>query len=133
MRTDAPAVEAFIARHPQPVRETMEALRSIIRSEVPNAEEVISYQVPCFRYGTMLVGYGAGRDHCSLYTMNPTLVREMKTELAGLNVSGSTIRFSPGAPLPELLIRKIVRRRVEENKERALGKTATTRIRTKPA
>jgi uncharacterized protein YdhG (YjbR/CyaY superfamily) len=109
----------YIALQPLEFRATLERLRAIIKSVVPEANEVISYQIPCFRYFYMLVGIGANKKYCSFYVMNPALLKEMKKELKGVMVSGSTIHFAPGASLPVSLIKKIVRIRMKENKERA--------------
>lgn len=114
--------DVYIRYHQQPVRETLEALRNLIRSVVPEAEELISYQVVCFRYHYMLVGIGAAKDHCSLYVMSTGLVQRMRDDLQGIKVSGSTLHFKPGAFLPEDLIRKIVLARMMENQIRASRK-----------
>jgi len=115
----AGSVDEYIGRQPEPFQESLREIRAIIQSEIPAAEERISYQIPCFKYLYMLVGFGVTKNACSLYTMNPDLVAKMKDELKGVKYSGATIHFPPGEPLPEMLIRKIVRTRVKENEEKA--------------
>lgn len=112
----------YIALQPVQFRTTLERLRAIIKSVVPEADEVISYQVPCFRYFYLLVGFGVNKKYCSFYVMNPALLKEMKKELKDVMVSGSTIHFEPGTSLPVTLIKKIVKARMKENKERANAK-----------
>lgn len=115
-------VDDYINEQPADIATTLKKLRKIIRAAAPKATETISYQVPVFKHIYMLVGLGLNKNYCSLYVMSPTLVRSLKTELQGVKVSGSTLHFSPGQPLPEALIRKIVKARVMENEERAASK-----------
>ncbi len=114
-------IDDYIARQPEIYRPTLEELRSIVKSLVPDAEELFSYQVGCFKHHQMLVGIGVTKDYCSLYTMSPPLVKQMKEsdELKGMKVSGATIHFAPDQALPVELIRKIVKTRIRENEERA--------------
>ena len=112
-------VDAYIASQPVAVREMLKQIRSIIRSIVPDAEEVISYQVPSYKYHGMLVGFGIHKNGCSLYTMNTKILGSLSKELKDLEYSGSTIHFNPQRPLPVALIKKLVRQRMKENEERA--------------
>jgi uncharacterized protein YdhG (YjbR/CyaY superfamily) len=114
--------DEYIALLPLPFRGTLEKLRILIQSVAPEAQEMISYQIPCFKYYYMLVGIGANKQYCSLYVMSPPLVAAMKAELKGVKVSGATIHFEPDAPLPVALIKKIVKARMQENKEKAMAK-----------
>ena len=115
-------IDDYIAMQPEAFRPTLEELRAIIKSVVPKAEESISYQIPGFKYHYMLVGIGANKKYCSLYTMSSTLIKELKGELKGVTVSGMTLHFLPGSKLPTALIKKIVKMRAKENETRALSK-----------
>ncbi|MGZ3764620.1 MAG: iron chaperone [Mucilaginibacter sp.] len=101
-------------------RPCLTALRELIRSIVPNAEETFSYQVHCFKHIYMLVGIGANREYCSLYTMSSNLTKRMKSELAACKVSGSTLHFSTEEPLPTAIITRVVMARIQENEELAM-------------
>ena len=114
--------DEYIAMQPEEFQPVLNRLRSIILSEAPQATESISYQVPCFKYLYMLVGIGVNKNYCSLYTMNPTLAKELKKEIKGLKVSGATIHFPPGEPLPVELIKRIVATRMKQNESLALAK-----------
>jgi uncharacterized protein YdhG (YjbR/CyaY superfamily) len=115
-------IDDYIAMQPEAFRPTLEELRAIIKSVVPKAEESISYQVPGFKHHYMLVGIGANKKYCSLYTMSSTLTKELKDELKGVTVSGMTIHFLPGSKLPITLIKKIVKMRAKENETKAQAK-----------
>ncbi len=97
-------------------RAALEQLRVTIRKLVPNAEECISYGLPAFRLdGQVLVGFGAGKDHCAFYPMSGRTVAALEDDLARYETSKGTIRFPIGNPLPASLVRKIVKARIAEN------------------
>jgi uncharacterized protein YdhG (YjbR/CyaY superfamily) len=102
-------------------RAAFERLRRSIRTAAPEAEEVISYRIPLYRYHGDLVGFAAFKNHCALFVTNSSMMDVYKEELATYDTAGTktTIRFSPRKPLPAALVKKIIRHRMRENKERA--------------
>ncbi len=112
-------VDEFIAAEEPIFQETLNELRAIILSEAPQTKERIAYQVPAYKYHYMLVSFGVTKKSCSFYVQSPPLMREMADQLSGLSVSGTTLHFAPGEPLPEPVIRDIIRARMRENEERA--------------
>src|SRR3989304_3582389 len=115
-------VDNYLAALPEDVRAALEDLRRKIRSVVPQATEVISYQLPTFRYeGRGLVAFGAARSHCSFYVMSTDVVRAFAAELKGYATGKSTIRFAANEPLPAALVTKLVKARIAENEGRSRG------------
>lgn len=114
--------EDYLAKHDEKFKAGLTELRHIILDIMPGAEESFSYQAHCFKHVYMLVGIGVTKDFCSLYTMSPPLVKSMKDELKGYKVSGATIHFKPGEPLPAAIITKIVLARAKENELLALSR-----------
>jgi uncharacterized protein YdhG (YjbR/CyaY superfamily) len=111
-------VDAYLENQPDDVRAALQQLRELIHSIAPDARELISYQVPTFAQDGMLVGYGAATNHCSLFTMSPPLAKRLKDELGDVKVSGATLHFTPGQPLPDDVVRLIVTERLKENAAR---------------
>ena len=105
----------YLAQQEPQFKQCLIDLRALIKSIVPEAEETFSYQVHCFKNIYMLVGIGANKKFCSLYTMSTHLVKKMKNELAGCKISGTTLHFKPDEPLPADIITKIVLARMQEN------------------
>ncbi len=102
-------VEDYLARVPEPQRSTLQKVRSVIQSVLPEeATEVISYRMPVVKYKGMLVGYAAFTDHCSLFGMSSTLLGPMKEELKK-STSKGTISFPADKPLPAALIKKLLK------------------------
>jgi len=111
------SVDDYLAQIPEPARSTLEHMREVIRSVVPkDSTEVISYGIPTFQYNGMLVAYAAFKKHCSLFPTGSGVERFV-AELKDYSTNKGTIRFPADAPLPDALLRKIVRARVKENRE----------------
>jgi uncharacterized protein YdhG (YjbR/CyaY superfamily) len=108
-----------MAALPDEVRATLEKLRETIKAAAPEAVEVISYQMPAYKYHGPLVFFAAFKDHCSLFPASKTIVGTFSDELKGYHISGTTIHFSADNPLPAALVQRIVKARIEENESRA--------------
>ena len=112
-------VDQYLSHTPEPARSTLQHIRQLIRSVVPKeTTEVISYGIPMFKFRGMLVGYAAFKNHCSLFPTGSRVLDQFAKELEGHRTSKGTIQFPPDKPLPDALLKKIVRARVRENKER---------------
>jgi uncharacterized protein YdhG (YjbR/CyaY superfamily) len=122
-RFAATGVDEYLQSLPKKEQTVLENLRRTIKSIVPKAEEVISYQIPTFKYNGGLVGYAAFKDHCGLYVMSPKLMKELAEDLKPYDTATSTVRFTVDRPLPAALVEKIVQARMKENDARLLAKT----------
>jgi uncharacterized protein YdhG (YjbR/CyaY superfamily) len=108
-------IDDILARLPDDQRTALERLRRGIAKAAPEAEEGISYGAPAFRYrGRPLVSFGAAKTHCAFYVMSPAVMEAHRGELSGYDTSKGTIRFAPGEPLPDGLVRKLVGARIAE-------------------
>jgi len=104
-------VEAYLTALSPEKRRALERLRKVIRAAAPKAEECISYGIPAFRLnGKFLVGLAAAATHCSFYP--GAVVKTLGVELRGYDTSNGTIRFHPDKPLPNTLVRKLVKARI---------------------
>jgi|SRR5579863_2240937 len=111
-------VDEYLAHLPEPARTTLKHIRKVIRSVVPSdATEVISYGMPMFKYKGMLVAYAAFKNHCSLFPTGSGVIERFQKELKGYTTSKGTVQFPSDQPLPDSLIKKIVKARVAENRE----------------
>lgn len=117
-------VDAYLASLPADRRAALQKLRKTIRSAAPGAEEGFSYGLPAFRLvGRPLVCFGSARNHCSFFPMSPKVIAANKSALKGYDISKGTIRFLPERPLPDVLVKKIVRARVAELEQRRKSPT----------
>lgn len=110
------SIDEYLATVPsEEARTRLETLRSIVLEMVPDAEELISYQIPSFKYHGMLVGFAAYKHFCSLYPLNGHTIKQFESELSDYKTSKAAIQFPHNKPIPEELVRRIVAKRVEEN------------------
>ena len=106
-------VDAYLKGVPQPARATLEKLRATIKSVVPKAREVISYQMPAFKLERGIMCYAAFKNHCSVFP-GARAIAELADELKDYKTSKGTMQFALDRPLPARLIKKIVRVRLAE-------------------
>ena len=124
-KTDYKSVDQYIASQPEAVRPVLERVRNIIRKALPEAEEVISYQIPSYKMAGGAVIYFAGwKAHYSLDPATAGLVAAFKSDLARYELSKGTIRFPLSKPVPVRLISRIARFRAKEVAERQKEKVA---------
>ncbi|MBC7950046.1 MAG: DUF1801 domain-containing protein [Chitinophagaceae bacterium] len=112
-------VDEYIASVDPAMQKMLRDLRKTIKLAAPKAEECISYQIPTYKNNGALVHFAAFTNHCSLVVVNLDIINQFKKELAGYKISGRTIQFTPGNPLPAGLVTKIVKMRVKQNEELA--------------
>ena len=104
----------YAAQVAEPARAIFAQLRAAVRAAAPaDAVETISYGIPAFRRGKVLVWFAAFTDHCSLFP-TAAIIDEFRGELNGFTISKGTIQFPLGKRLPIGLIRRIVKARVAQ-------------------
>ena len=114
----AKTVVEYLAALSPDKRAALQTLRKQIQAAAPRAEECISYGIPAFRLdGRMLAWFGAATRHCSFFP--GAIVADFKEELKKYETSKGTIRFSPEAPLPGTLVRKLIKACIARNAARA--------------
>lgn len=116
-------VDTYIAGFPAGVRERLDQVRAAIRRALPDATEVISYQIPTFRLRTNVVHFAAYSSHISLYPA-PFGVPEFEADLATYGAGKGTLRFPNDVPLPLDLIERVARYRAAEHDARDAAKGA---------
>lgn len=115
-KTDYKKIDEYHKVFPAASQERMQSIREVIHKVVPEAEEVISYQIPCFKYKGYLIYYSAYNKHISLsYPFSEGLLKTFEKELKKYKVSKSAIQFPHADELPLGLIKKIVAYRKKEN------------------
>lgn len=114
-------VEEYFSAFPLKTRNILKGLRKTIKQVVPQAEELISYNMPAFKLHGMLVYYAAYDRHIGFYpTSSP--IRVFKEELKNYKTSKGAIQFPIEKAIPATLVKKIVKFRVNENLEKEARK-----------
>ena len=116
---DFRSVDEYLASQPAQVRHVLKSVRRIVRSALPQADEVISYKMPAYKIkGTVVLYFAGWKQHYSVYPAGARLVEAFKDELMRYKLNKGTIRFPLSEPIPEKLIARIAKFRAKESTER---------------
>ncbi len=113
----ARTVDEYLKAFSPSVRKKLNALRKTIREAAPQADEVISYQMPAYKYRGMLVYFAAYKNHIGFYPAAKG-IEAFQKELSAYERSKGTVRFPIDKPLPYGLISQIVKFRMKQNEEK---------------
>jgi uncharacterized protein YdhG (YjbR/CyaY superfamily) len=110
-------VAKYFSTLPTNTKSILEEVRRAIKDAAPQAEEVISYNMPAFKLHGILVYYAAHREYIGLY---PTAsgIGAFKNEFSGYKWSKGAVQFPIDKPMPIDLISKIVKFRLQEDLEK---------------
>jgi uncharacterized protein YdhG (YjbR/CyaY superfamily) len=101
--------DAYIAEAPEDLRPLLVRLRAQLADALPDADEVIAYNMPGFRIGQSIVaGYAAFSKQCGLY-LSPSAIAAHAGDIAaaGLKSTKTGVTFSPNRPIPDGLVRTL--------------------------
>lgn len=118
MKTKYESVEEYLSSLPSEVKVLMEGLRNTIKKAAPEAEELISYNMPAFKYHGILVYYAAHKNHIGFYPGSSVVTDIFKDDLKNYETSKGTVQFPFEKAIPLRLVNKIVKYRIKQNFER---------------
>jgi uncharacterized protein YdhG (YjbR/CyaY superfamily) len=114
-KTRATSVDGYIASQPEALRVALARVRVAIRNAVPEAQELISYDMPAYKLrDEALLQFAGWKRHYSLYLATNRIVAAFPGELAPYDVKKGTIGFPLSEPVPEKLIERIAKFRANE-------------------
>ena len=117
-KTDYKTIDEYQNTFSAEIKSRMQSIREIIHKVVPDAEEAISYQIPCFKYKGYLIYYSAYAKHISLSNpFSDALLKKFEKELKNYKVSKSAIQIPNEEPLPADFIKRLVEFRKKENEQ----------------
>lgn len=108
-------MDEYIASQPEGSQKTLQRLRDTIRKAIPNAQEVMSYNMPTYTWqGSSVLQFAAWKGHYSLYGSTGPILQAFADDLRGYKIDKGTIRFPLDEPVPEKLIARIAKYRLQE-------------------
>ena len=116
-------IDEYIMLQPEQVKQTLEQLRQCIKKAAPESEEIISYQMPAFKFHGIVAYFAAFINHYSLF-VRPNVLLVFKEKLTEFKLSKSAIRFPINTSFPEELVTEIITFTVKQNLEKKLIKDA---------
>ena len=114
-------VDEYFSAFPASTRKILQEVRRTIKQAAPQAEEVISYNMPAFKWHGILVYYAAYKKHIGFY---PTAsgIKTFQNEIAKYENSKGAVQFPIDQPMPVDLITKMVKFRMKENEQKEKAK-----------
>ena len=109
------SVETYLKNLDSSQQAGLERVRSITKQVVPEAEEVISYGMPAFKYHKrILIYYAAHTHHMGIYPASDAMVETVGSKLKKFRTSKGTLQFTQDKPIPESLLKQIITFRQKE-------------------
>lgn len=101
--------ESYIAATPEEFQPMLFKLHSQLRKVLPDAKEIIAYDMPGFGFGkSIIAGYAAFSKQCGLYVSKGAITAHAgDISAAGLKASKTGVTFSVRKPIPDELVRKL--------------------------
>ncbi len=107
--TTNPTHDTYIAAAPEQFRAMLARMRAQLSDALPDAEEVVKYDLPGFQIGdTIVAGYAAFSKQCGLY-VDPAAITAHAEEIAALKLKSTKtgVTFSIKNPIPDALVQKL--------------------------
>jgi uncharacterized protein YdhG (YjbR/CyaY superfamily) len=101
--------DAYIAAAPEPLRAMLSQLRAQLSRALPDAKEVMKYDMPGFQIEeTIIAAYAAFRKQCGLY-VDPGAIAAHADEIAALKLKATKtgVTFSVSQPITDELVEKL--------------------------
>jgi uncharacterized protein YdhG (YjbR/CyaY superfamily) len=115
------SVDEYLSAFPAGTKAVLQEMRSTIKKAAPQAEEVISYNMPAYKLNGILVYFAGYANHIGFY---PTAsgMEAFKQEFSVYKNSKGAVQFPIDKPLPLALIRKVVKFRISQTQEKQKNK-----------
>ncbi|MFL5340625.1 MAG: iron chaperone [Gemmataceae bacterium] len=106
-------IDEYIAAFPPKVRAILKRIRATVREAAPDATEKISYRMPAFFQGGVLVYFAAFQKHIGLFPPVRGDEKLLKQAAPFMGPKGN-LQFPLDKPIPYALIGRIVKFRLNE-------------------
>jgi uncharacterized protein YdhG (YjbR/CyaY superfamily) len=117
------SIDEYIATQEAFMRPKLLQIRKTIKKAAPDAEELISYSMPAFKFHGMLVYFSAFKNHLGFYAMKDVMIH-FKDQIGAFQSGMATLQFQWDKPLPVKLVAEIVQYRAQANLNKKLVKDA---------
>lgn len=115
------SIDDYIAAQAIAVQTILQRIRAIVHEEAPAAQESISYHMPAFKQGGVLLYFAAFKNHIGVY---PPVRGDaaLLEALAPYRGPKGNLAFALAQAMPYELIRRVARQRVQEAAAHAAGR-----------
>jgi len=120
--SDIPStIDDYISACDPAVQSVLQKIRALVHEVAPEAEERISYRMPAFFQEGVLIYFAAFKEHIGIY---PPVSGDEKLLAALVMYAGpkGNLKFPLDQKLPYALIKRVVKQRLQENREKAANR-----------
>jgi uncharacterized protein YdhG (YjbR/CyaY superfamily) len=107
-------IDEYISAFSPEVQAILQEVRRVVQSAAPDAQEIISYQMPAFKQHGVLVYFAAFKNHIGFY---PPVRGDAALMAAAAPYAGEkgNLRFPLDKPIPYALIKRLTECRVQQD------------------
>jgi uncharacterized protein YdhG (YjbR/CyaY superfamily) len=107
-------IDDYISAHVPDRRPALIEIRNLIHECIPDAHEVISYQMPAFKFNGAVIYFASFKNHFSVF-VRPKYLDVFRSKFWEYKLSRSAIQFPADKPLPHALLTDLVQYIANEN------------------
>jgi uncharacterized protein YdhG (YjbR/CyaY superfamily) len=100
-------VDEYLSQVSPSQKKELERIRAVVQKLIPNAEEVITYGMPGFKYKKKF------KNHMSIFP-GAGAIEKLNDKLGSYTLSKGTVQFTNDHPIPEALLHEIIMLRVHD-------------------
>lgn len=104
-------VASYLADFDGLAKQRLKELRAIIIETIPDAEEVISYNMPAYKQEKMICFYAGYKNHIGFYP-TPGPLAALAEKLIKYKTSKGAIQFPLDQPIPKTLVKQLIKHRL---------------------
>lgn len=113
-KTTVTTIDEYLSELAPQESKELQRLRDIVKKEVPEAEESISYEMPAFKYkNEPLIYFAAFKNHLSIFP-TPGPIEELAEQLKPYESGKGTLKYRLEESFPEELFKKLIRARLKQ-------------------
>jgi len=107
-------VDDYINQFDNEQKEWLTTFVTFMRENYPNLPEIISYQMPTYKFNRTYIAFSVAKDHFSFHTLDFEMIEELKQQLprAKFGKGCAKVKYSDRESIPILfeMSRKIIDR-----------------------
>lgn len=108
MQSKASTIKAYLLELPPEKRSVVKTLDKLVRSAAPKSVASMKYGMPTYEVASRIIAFNAQKNYFSFYA-DPKVVKQYRSELKGLGMGKSCIRFRTIEEVSLAALRKIVK------------------------
>lgn len=99
-------VDEYIQSLPPKTQAKLQEIRAVLQEVLPDAQEVISYNIGAFKLKKVIVFFAGYQGHVSVYPV-PSGDQAFQQQVETYRAGKGTLRFELAEPLPREFIRQV--------------------------